>query len=434
MNQTLNSQAWRRLIDNGRIDMTTLEQLLEEYQEKYNLFTYAHYFDPDNYNVLQTGLVACFYIDQGYLPQKRQAMGEVLALYHQYWGDKLLSGYKDDNPNNLEQYHASTLEEKINNIYSIGTDDLSIYWSSSPNLDYVADYLINIFSSAGWYEKVHKEVSFLKLYWPLSELKTSGIQQFIKFIQVISGKLQPMHGYAGLGVQHGHEYYDYQYLEYEIAHRFLGLDISNYDGDLRFRNGFKCINWLTILSDDLIKQKLGSVAQLQANNEDPAIKFYPYQRGIIVQAGEVPALGYIQENPYPKHYISVNALLKAARAPEIGSLGFGSVNGEIRFNSRTTTEWQARFDNVALPEENTLTISDSGENALEPQQKRITVKTGELCRFSGFYSANINGKLYYQELTEGYKVMPFSDEQDNLWNDITWILLRRDDGGNVYEQ
>lgn len=204
-------------------------------------------------------------------------------------------------------------------------------------------------------------MSYLKLYWPIVELEKNGLQQFINFIQLTSQKLQPLNGYVGLGVQQSHEYYDYQYLEYEIAHRFLGLDISNYDGDLRLRNGFKCINWLTILSNDLVAQKLGSVTQLQDNNKDPAIKFYLYQGGIIVRAGEVPVLGYIQEDPYPKYYVLTNALLKAARAPVIGSLGFGSVNSEIRFNSRTTGEWQARFDNVVLPEESTPLISDSGE-------------------------------------------------------------------------
>ena len=55
-------------------------------------FTYGA---PDNeaLNALQVGLVAYFYIDQGYLPEKRQAMAEAFALYDQEFGAKLKWGY-----------------------------------------------------------------------------------------------------------------------------------------------------------------------------------------------------------------------------------------------------------------------------------------------------------------------------------------------------
>lgn len=50
----------------------------------------------------------------------------------------------------------------------------------------------------------------------------------------------------------------------------------------------------------------------------------------------MPELGDVETNPYPQHYVNVNALLKAGRSPEIGSLGFGSINGEVRFNDQTS--------------------------------------------------------------------------------------------------
>ncbi|WP_171964804.1 type VI immunity family protein, partial [Cronobacter sakazakii] len=44
----------------------------------------------------------------------------------------------------------------------------------------------------------------------------------------------------------------------------------------------------------------------------------------------------------------VNKVLKPIRAPEIGSLGYGSIAGEIRFDDSSTARWLARFD-VDLP-------------------------------------------------------------------------------------
>lgn len=39
----------------------------------------------------------------------------------------------------------------------------------------------------------------------------------------------------------------------------------------------------------------------------------------------------------------------------------------------------------------------------------MSIKTGELCRYSWLYSAIINGKIEYRELISGYKVEPFID-------------------------
>ncbi len=411
-----------------------LQKLLDEYQENYNRFTYGHYLDPNNIeDAIKTGLVGCYYLDQGYLPEKRQAIGQVLALYDKYWGDKLKFGFFDGNPNQLHSYQQFSIDKKQDLINNYALDVLNFYWSNVDNLEFVPEYLIETFSEPEWYEKVHQEISYVQLYLPISELKEFGVEQLIALNQQISEILQPMHGFFGLGIQHSHEYYDYQYLEYELAHQFLGLDISNVESDLRFRGGFKCINWLTILSDQLITDKLGSLEALKERNSDNQIRFYPYSGGVVVRAGEVPELGDVASNPYPKHYVNVNALLKPARAPEIASLGFGSINGEIRFNKRTSKEWQCRFDDVEATDTTVSHEPQSAQIINMDSKVRISIQTGQLCPHTGVYSAQINGKIEYRELTQGHKVEPFIDsETQQVHNDVTWQLLRREDGGNVY--
>ena len=411
-----------------------LQKLLDEYQENYNRFTYGHYLDPNNIeDAIKTGLVGCYYLDQGYLPEKRQAIGQVLALYDKYWGDKLKFGFLDGNPNQLHPYQKFSIDKKQDLINNYALDVLNFYWSNVDNLEFVPEYLIKTFSEPEWYEKLHQDITYVQLYLPISELKEFGVEQLIALNQQISKILQPMHGFFGLGIQHSHEYYDYQYLEYELAHQFLGLDISNDEDDEHLREGFKCINWLTILSDRLITDKLGSLETLKEHNNDNEIRFYPYAGGVVVRAGEVPELGDVASNPYPKHYVNVNALLKPARAPEIASLGFGSINGEIRFNNRTSKEWQCRFDDVEATD---IAVSNEPQSAqiINMDSKvRISIQTGQLCPHTGVYSAQINGKVEYRELIQGYKVEPFIDsETQQVYNDVTWQLLRREDGGNVY--
>ena len=411
-----------------------LQKLLDEYQENYNRFTYGHYLDPNNIeDAIKTGLVGCYYLDQGYLPEKRQAIGQVLALYDKYWGDKLKFGFFDGNPNQLHPYQKFSIDKKQELINNYAFETLNFYWSNVDNLEFVPEYFIETFSKPEWYEKLHQDITYVQLYLPISELKEFGVEQLIALNQQISEILQPMHGFFGLGIQHSHEYYDYQYLEYELAHQFLGLDISNDEDDEHLREGFKCINWLTILSDQLIADKLGGLEALKERNSDNQIRFYPYTGGVVVRAGEVPELGDVARNPYPKHYVNVNALLKPARAPEIASLGFGSINGEIRFNNRTSKEWQCRFDDVEATD---ITVSHEPQSAqiINMDSKvRISIQTGQLCPHTGVYSAQINGKVEYRELTQGHKVEPFIDsETQQVHNDVTWQLLRREDGGNVY--
>ena len=411
-----------------------LQKLLDEYQENYNRFTYGHYLDPNNIeDAIKTGLVGCYYLDQGYLPEKRQAIGQVLALYDKYWGDKLKFGFFDGNPNQLHPYQKFSIDKKQELINNYAFETLNFYWSNVDNLEFVPEYFIETFSKPEWYEKLHQDITYVQLYLPISELKEFGVEQLIDLNQQISEILQPMHGFFGLGIQHSHEYYDYQYLEYELAHQFLGLDISNDEDDEHLREGFKCINWLTILSDQLITDKLGSLEALKERNSDNEIRFYPYAGGVVVRAGEVPELGDVARNPYPKHYVNVNALLKPARAPEIASLGFGSINGEIRFNNRTSKEWQCRFDDVEATD-NTVSHEPQSAQIINMDSKvRISIQTGQLCPHTGVYSAKINGKIEYRELIQGHKVEPFIDsETQQVHNDVTWQLLRREDGGNVY--
>ncbi|MFQ0995535.1 type VI immunity family protein [Gilliamella sp. BG2] len=411
-----------------------LQQLLDEYQQNYNKFTYGHYLDPDNIeDAIKMGLVGCFYLDKAYKPEKRQAIGQVLALYDKHWGDKLKHGFFNANPNKLYFYQDFSLAQKLELINEYALDTLNFYWSNVDNLEFTPEYLIKTFSMAGWYEKVHKSISYVQFYLPINELKSFGVDSLVELIGQISEILQPMHGFFGLGIQHSHEYYDYQYLEYELAHKYLGLDISNDEADEHLRDGFKCINWLTILSDQLVTDKLGSLDELKQRNQDEAITFYPYKGGVVVRAGEVPELGDVSRNPYPKHYVNVNALLKPARAPEIASLGFGSINGEIRFNNRTSKEWQCRFDDVTatgLPKTDEQIEQTPDQTGLAVP---IRIKTGELCPHTGLYSATINGKIEYRELINGDKVTPFIDsDTKQTYTDITWTLLRRDDGGSVY--
>ncbi|WP_226993510.1 type VI immunity family protein [Cronobacter universalis] len=159
--------------------------------------------------------------------------------------------------------------------------------------------------------------------------------------------LQPLHGLMGLGIQQCYEKERYQHLEYEICNEFKGVDVINSNTDKKMRTGLRAVNWYTFFSNEWLN-KLGGIQYLRSALSNPSIEIINYDNGVIIRAGEWPELGWIKDNPYPELYVKVNKVLKPIRAPEIGSLGYGSIAGEIRFDRNSTARWLARFD-VDLP-------------------------------------------------------------------------------------
>ena len=62
-----------------------------------------------------------------------------------------------------------------------------------------------------------------------------------------------------------------------------------------------------------------------------------------MRAGDLPDLGPVVEPP-PEAYMKANAALRPLRNGSFGSMGSGSVNGELHFDRCTTDLWIRRFD------------------------------------------------------------------------------------------
>ncbi|MBD2801705.1 DUF3396 domain-containing protein [Xenorhabdus sp. M] len=309
-------------------------------------FTYGAEDDPEKHNALQVGLVAYFYIDQGYLPENRQRMAEAFALYHREFGDKLKWGFFHD-PEDPEYYHDITLEQHCHRITEGDADDMDCFWGEEEGYRYSSNYKIEMGSPAGWFECIHGSVSYLSFYLPLSELKTKGVIYLENLLREFCTILKPMHGLAGLGIQQSFARYRYQHLEYEIVQEFLGIDVANVNDDDCYRNGIRSINWYTFFQDEWLN-KLGGMEKLSTDLGDKHIHIMKYEGGVIVRAGDWPELGWKKETPYPESYVKVNNVLKPIRAPEINNLSYGTTAGETRFDKTSTAQWLKRFD-VELP-------------------------------------------------------------------------------------
>ncbi|MBD2801706.1 DUF3396 domain-containing protein [Xenorhabdus sp. M] len=386
-------------------------------------FTYGAEDSPEKHNALQVGLVAYFYIDKGYLPEKRQQMAKAFALYHREFGEKLKWGFFRD-PNRPKNYHSFTLEDHQSLITEGDGEHMDFYWSSEEGFRYASDYHIEAVSCAGWYEYVHGPVSYLGFYLPVKELKERGVIYFNHLIKEYCSILEPIHGLFGLGIQQCQEYERYQHFEYDIGQEFLGVDIPNGNTDKYYRDGLRSINWFTFINNGWL-DKLGNTEKLQSQLNDKNFEIIKYDSGVIIRAGEYPELGWKKDNPYPELYVKANNVLRPIRAPKIDSLGYGSIAGEIRFDEASTEQWLKRFD-VELPSE----TSEQKKSAVD-EPVRITGVSGEICPHTGRWSAFIGGSLQYAQLQQEQIIPEWTDKNGKV-HQVRWTLLEREDGGSVY--
>jgi hypothetical protein len=241
----------------------------------------------------------------------------------------------------------------------IADNTVEFIWSSSTDSDHTGSYQLSSLSSARWFERVHRDVSYLRFYFPIELLNTSEQRSLIDDLLSIARCLGPLHGYMGLGFQQCYEFHRYENLEYENAIKFNGLDVGNPIGKDELRQGIKSINWLTFVDDSLLDPlggRAGLMKQAERINhylkqratrkQEPLqqLSLHDYDSGVMVQAGDLPQLGWVERDPYPLAYVAANLLLRPVRVKEIGSLHLGSIVGEVRFNKTTSNEWLRRFD------------------------------------------------------------------------------------------
>ncbi|ETK22650.1 type VI immunity family protein [Pseudomonas sp. FH1] len=294
--------------------------------------------------VLLVGLVATFYLVDAYLPARRKHIAEAFELYCKHFGEKLTWGYTGGEHMIERQFSPQAMRDCISYIQSDGfVESAALMWSSHNGFQNIGTYMFDAFSPAGWYEKVHSSMTTVRIYLPVDELKGQGKEKFDRLIFELCNILRPLHGAAGLGIQHSYEWENYQHIEYQLIQEYRGADLCIPTGSKKWRTGYSNLNWYTYLAHHWVS-KLGTTEDLLEQLNDVRIGILPYEWGTIFRAGDWPALGKANVDPRPELYVMVNEVLKPLRVSNIGSLHYGSIAGEVRLNERTSNQWLRRFD------------------------------------------------------------------------------------------
>jgi hypothetical protein len=186
------------------------------------------------------------------------------------------------------------------------------------------------------------QVSYLQIVLPASD-PTVTLQTFRELSLRLTQIIKPHSGYGGLGFAEGS---DVGIMDegaptiYALAQRFPGIEVERpVDHIFYVGKGIKGVNWLTVLGQHWL-DAMGGVTKLRAMLSDAFI-FYPYDGGLVIQAGPVPQPGDVNQRNWPYLYAELARVLKPVRLTVHDSFDGGNPN---RFTKESTLKWLNRFD------------------------------------------------------------------------------------------
>ena len=159
-------------------------------------------------------------------------------------------------------------------------------------------------------------------------------------------RLRPAHGLAGLSVVMSDSTRNGPYIHPTLK-KYIGLDVHD---PLEFsieakavHNRIKCVNWLTVLGDEIVGE-LGGLAVLKSALE-PECTLHPYPGGVMIQAGEAPRLGDVDvpgSSELLEPYRKVASLTKPVRFMDYRSSLFRVEKPLV--GKEEAKKWVSRFD------------------------------------------------------------------------------------------
>lgn len=353
-----------------------------ELQKIEALRTDFEYIDGDTDGVIVSiGFVGSFYFWNGHSITKRLALADCFEAYQKAYGHQLKWGCNPETwePVDLSNKAFPTLREYINTLDE--DDAIGWYLSSSSDPDEVGDYVVSCLTERGWEEE---QISCFQFQLPLEHaFDEEKLEALGLFLKLCSEKLEPYHGVAGLAAVTIEQRMTWEPEILDLATRYRSIHIENIVSDgIHAPNGLKGVNWRTYVGD-LLTERLGGPTAFTEYCKRFDVVPERTTNGFVIQTGETPELGPVDEAP-PQGYVRANAAIRPLRNSKYGSMGSGSIDGELRFNRCTSDLWIRRFDGPNIWPPASFAGLPRGPVGLKPS-KKIKISTGQQCTIYGRY-------------------------------------------------
>jgi hypothetical protein len=380
-----------------------------EFEKIESLIPDFQYVDRDKDQVIVTvGFKATFYFWNGHTPEKRLALVECIEAYEVAYGDQLTWACDPDSwkPTKLSKHTIPSIRDYVKPLDQ--DDAIEWYVSSGDDPEAVGEYAISCMTERGWQQGY---VSCLQFHVPREHAFDSEKLKVLESLLAVCVEcLTPFHGSAGLAAVTVEQGLTWEPELLDLATRYRSIQVEDIVRDRKHAtNGLKSVNWLTFVGDAL-SERLGGPKTFPAYCRLFGVEPGRTSNGFVIRAGALPQLGPLDE-PVPEAYVRVNAALRPLRNGNYGSMGSGSVNGELRFTRVTSDLWIRRFDAPDIWPPKSFALLGRHLVGKLPE-KVIKLKTGEKCVVHGRYRQ--------------HPVKPLLPDEEEYNEDPTVVLLPGD--------
>lgn len=345
-------------------------------QELDNLASDYQYIDDDRI-VLTVGVLATFYFWGGHKPSVRAGLVDCIEAFEAAFGSELTWAFDTDKHKVVPFAQMPSLRQLVQ---SMDEDDQIEWFAASGDSDTATRYRISAITERGWQSNQISMVSFAlpRDYAFVPEKR----EKLFELVYLYAEKLSPFHGHVGLGAVSTYEQHLYQNDEIDVATRYRGLFIEDIFHSNWAHTGFTSIDWITFIGTTLAERVEG-VSDLSRRVKTSGGDTKTVATGLFVVSGDEPDLIPVEQE-IPTILSSINAVLRPMRTGNVGSMGFGSIDGELRFNRCTSDLWCRRYDALEIwPPASFIGLPRTPVGKVP--RKKIKLKTGETCAVYGRY-------------------------------------------------
>jgi hypothetical protein len=299
--------------------------------------------DGEGRTVVEIGLLVTLYFDGGHEPEVREAVAECFDEYIGLCGRFLKWGRHPRSYawHELERLPIRSPSEWFRRKKLKADDMWQFYYHGGQQEWDASSYRAYAYGARKWEAEQSGWLSYLSASVPIGWLE-DGASDFLELVLGWSRRLQPIHGYGGVGIMESPDLGVAQSEEqtvYAMARRFPGLEVDYPFLHMGYlHGGIKGVNWLTILGDRYVSE-VGGLRQLRSSLESDEVSLHEYAGGIVIQAGAGPEIGDVNRQHLPAAYLEVNRALKTVRVRE-----HVRFHGMAGFGSEETLAWLSRFD------------------------------------------------------------------------------------------
>lgn len=309
-------------------------------------------YGPEDYVGATLAVRGTLYFKGAYTPEVREAICQCFDAYEALAKEHLKWLWRDEPPEGPDKFaypKTKPLREMVKRMKE--NDHMGFAYIGGDKPHDASPWLFYVAGLRGWEAKLGwKGLDSLQFSLPRSyvdEHPTVFQKLFVDFARLL--KIE--HGHGGLAFNismvRGEPN---EPIEAFMSQKMNGLDVGDSlarRNKIGITNHIKTIGWLTAINHDMV-ERAGDMFNL--NSELPMNWFakYDYGNGIVIQAGPRPDIAGVELDPKPATYVLPNMFLKPIRVAEIGSLHYGSQDGEPRLFGWAAEQWLSRFD---VPEE-----------------------------------------------------------------------------------